>query len=226
MNKKALHKISYGLYIVASHMDGKINGQIANTVFQITSQPVTVAVSLNKENLTHEFVEKNGAFAVSILSQNAPMEFIGLFGFRSGREIDKFKDVNFFLGNTSCPIVRDYSVGFLEGKVTKKIDCGTHTLFIGEIIDADILSDEEPMTYSYYHKIKGGKSPKRAPTYIEESSKEEGMSKYRCSICGYVYDPEKGDPSSGIAPGTPFDKLPEDWVCPVCGASKDQFEEL
>ena len=88
------------------------------------------------------------------------------------------------------------------------------------------------MTYAYYHKIKGGKAPKNAPTYIAEdkektNNKEEGkMVKYRCKVCGYVYDPEKGDPDSGIEPGTPFDKLPDDWLCPVCGEGKDVFEKV
>jgi rubredoxin len=95
------------------------------------------------------------------------------------------------------------------------------------VVDADIIKDDEPMTYAYYREIKGGKSPKTAPTYIKEELKKEVgiMQKYKCTVCGYVYDPEKGDPDSGIKPGTPFEELPDNWVCPVCGADKSLFEK-
>ncbi len=226
MNKGVFRKITCGLYIIASRKGEKLNGQIANTVFQITSKPPTIAISINRENFTHQCILESKAFSVSILSVKAPLEFIGLFGFRSGKEMNKFEEVDYFSGKTSSPIVRDYSVGYLEAEVMDSLDCGSHTLFLGKVVEAEILSGDEPMTYSFYHEIKGGKSPPKAPTYIEEEKKEGEMSKYRCTICGYVYDPEKGDPSSGIKPGTPFEELPEDWVCPVCGAGKDQFEEL
>jgi len=107
------------------------------------------------------------------------------------------------------------------------IDVKTHTIYTGKLVNAEIIDDKEPLTYAYYHEIKRGKSPKTAPTYIKENKiKKEGSSikKYRCKVCSYVYDPEKGDPDSGIAPGTPFEELPEDWVCPVCGAGKEEFE--
>ncbi len=228
VNKRVFHKISYGLYIVASRKGEKLNGQIANTVFQVTSNPPTIAISINKENLTHEFIRESKVFSVNILSVETSLEFIGLFGFKSGRDINKFENVNYFLGQTSSPIIKDHTVGYLEAEVIDSLDCGTHTLFLGRVVEGDILKDEEPMTYAFYHQIKGGKSPEKAPTYIEEVEikEERKMSKYRCTICGYVYDPEKGDPNAGIKPGTSFEKLSEDWVCPVCGASKDQFEEL
>jgi len=233
MNARTLHKVSYGLYIISSINDGKMNGQIANTVFQITNEPKTMAISINKENFTHEFIEKSGLFSVSILAESAPMPFIGTFGFKSGRDIDKFKDIKYELHkDSSLPIIKDYVSGFLILKVIKSIDVFTHTIFIGEVIDGDIISDENPMTYDYYHKMKGGKAPKSAPTYIDESAetktetKEEGkMKQYKCQVCGYIYDPAKGDPDSGIEPGTAFEDIPDDWVCPVCGVGKDQFEE-
>lgn len=172
MNKKALHKISYGLYIVASvNKDGKLNGQIANTVFQITSEPVRIAISLNKENLTHQYVEESGIFSVSVLSKNTPLRFIGKLGFKSGRDIDKFEGVNFKKGTLGAPIVLDNTIAYLEAKVIKSVDVGTHTIFIGEVEDADILNDEEPMTYDFYHKVKRGTAPKTAPTYIGDASK-------------------------------------------------------
>lgn len=228
MNPKTLWKISYGLYIVSSKKDDKFNGQIANTVFQVTTEPKQIAVCLNKQNLTHEFIQESRVFAVSILSVEAPMKFIGNFGFKSGRELDKFKGVNYKIGITGVPIVLENTIGYLEAKVIGNLDLGTHTIFIGSVIDAEIIKDEEPMTYEYYHKVKGGISPKTAPTYLKEEIIQKGESeakKYICSICGYVYDPKKRDPDSGIKPGTPFEELPNSWVCPVCGAERSAFKK-
>lgn len=227
MNPKTLHKISYGVYVVSSKRGEKLNGQIANTVFQITADPPTITVSINKQNLTHEFIEKSKVFVVSVLSQETPMKFIGRFGFKSGRDLDKFKDVNYKVGITGAPIVLENTIGYLEVEVVNSMDVGTHTVFVGKIVDAEIIREGEPMTYSYYHQIKGGRSPKTAPTYIKPTKAEGGkeMAKYRCTVCGYIYEPEKGDPDSGIKPGTPFEQLPDNWVCPVCGAGKDQFEK-
>ena len=227
MNLKALHKISYGLYVVSSKRNDKFNGQIANTVFQITSEPPTIAVSINKQNLTHGYIQESKVFTTSILSKETPMKFIGHFGFKSGRELDKFKDVNYKVGVTGAPVVLENIVGYLEAEVVDSLDAGTHTVFIGKVVDAKIIKDGEPMTYAYYHEIKKGTAPKTAPTYIKEENKKEEskMEKYECTVCGYVYDPEKGDPDSGIKPGTPFEELPDDWVCPVCGVGKDKFEK-
>lgn len=227
MNLKTFHKINYGMYVVSSKMDKKLNGQIANTVFQITSEPPAIAVCINKQNLTHKFIEKSKVFTVSILSKETPMKFIGHFGFKSGKNLNKFKDVNYKPGITGAPIVLDNSIGYLEAEVINKMDAGSHTLFVGKVINAEITKDGEPMTYAYYHEVKGGKSPEKAPTYIKEENKKEvsKMAKYRCTVCGYVYDPEAGDPDSKIKPGTPFEELPDDWVCPVCGAGKDAFEK-
>lgn len=230
MNPKSLHKISYGLYIICSKYKEKINGQIANVLFQITAEPAFVAISINKQNLTHEYISQSKVFTASVLSENTPMPFIGNFGFKSGRDIDKFKSVKYKLGKNKTPIVTENSVAYIDVNVKDIIDVGTHTIFTGEIIDAEILSDENPMTYDYYHKCKGGVSPKTAPTYsgmVDKKIKKEEkkMDKYVCKVCGYVYDPEKGDPDSGISPGTSFEDLPDDWVCPLCGASKDDFEK-
>lgn len=227
MNPRTFHKISYGLYVVSSRMGERFNGQIANTVFQVTSEPPTIAVSINKQNLTNEFIRESKVFTVSIISKQTPLEFIGHFGFKSGRELDKFKDVDYKVGITGVPIVLENTVGYLEAETIHAIDVETHTIFVARVIDAEIIKDEEVMTYAYYHEVKGGKSPKAAPTYIAQESQEEGsgMDKYRCTICGYVYDPEEGDLGSGIDPGTSFDRLPDDWVCPVCGAGKEAFEK-
>ena len=230
MNEKTLHKVSYGLYIVCSKDNNKINGQIINVLFQVTSDPPTIAICINKKNLTHEYIDKSKAFSASILSENASMSFIGNFGFKSGRNIDKFKDIKYDMGKLGVPIVLDYSIGYIECKVINKFDVGTHTLFIGKIEDAEILKDEHQMTYEYYHICKGGVSPKTAPTYSNKLDKikqkeVKKMDRYVCNICGYVYDPEKGDPDNGIKPGTKFEDLPDDWICPLCGASKEDFSK-
>ncbi len=229
MNPKTFHKISYGLYVISSRKGDRLNGQIANTVFQITAEPPTIAVSINKQNLTHEFIQESKVFTVSILSKETSVKFIGHFGFKSGRNIDKLKDVNHKVGMTGAPIIMENSIGYLEAEVVNSMDMGTHTIFVGKIIDAEITGDGKPMTYAYYHEVKRGTAPKTAPTYISnihESKKEvSGMEKYKCIVCGYVYDPEKGDSDSGVEAGTSFDKLPDDWTCPICGVGKDKFEK-
>jgi len=230
MDSKTLHKISYGLYVICSKNDNKINGQIANAIFQVTSKPPTIAISINKQNLTHEFIEKSKLFTVSVLSEKTPMSFIGNFGFKSGRDIDKFENINYKLSKEKVPIVLDNALACIQSNVIDKLDVGTHTIFIGSVEDAEILTDDKPMTYEYYHEVKGGFSPKTAPTYSEEIDKKEKkeekkMDKYVCKICGYVYDPEKGDPDNGVEPGTKFEDIPDSWVCPICGASKEDFRK-
>jgi len=227
MNLKALYLISYGLYVIGSRKGDRLNGQTANTVIQVSSQPPTISVCINKENLTHEFIKDSGVFTVSVLSQDTPLSLIGRFGFKSGRDIDKFDGVNYRVGETQAPIVLDHTLAYMEAKVTQEIDAGTHTIFIGELAGADVMKEGEPMTYAYYHQVKRGTTPKTAPSYIEERKEvAPRMAKYECTVCGYIYDPEKGDPDGGIKPGTPFEQIPNDWVCPVCGAAKSEFEKI
>jgi flavin reductase (DIM6/NTAB) family NADH-FMN oxidoreductase RutF/rubredoxin len=235
MDLKVLYNISYGIYIVSSRKEDQINGQIANTVFQITAEPATIAVSINKKNFTHDFITQSKVFAVSVLEQEVDMKFIGRFGFKSGRDEDKFEGVNYKIGVTGSPIIMENTIAYLEAEVIQAIDVGTHTLFVGKVVEAENIKKAKPLTYDYYHQIKKGISPKTAPTYIADNKKiennkkrkeSEKMAKYKCSVCGYIYDPEKGDPESGVNPGTPFENLSDDWVCPICGAGKDEFEEL
>jgi flavin reductase (DIM6/NTAB) family NADH-FMN oxidoreductase RutF/rubredoxin len=226
MNPKALYKLGYGLYVVSSIKGSRRNGQIANTVFQITSEPPTIAVSINKNNLTHEFITESRVLAVSVLSQDTPLSFIGHFGFKSGRDGDKLEGINYKIGETGAPVVTDNALAYLEARVNKEVDVGTHTIFIGEVVGAEVIQEGEPMTYAYYHQVKRGTTPRTAPSYIEEKKEAPKMAKYKCSVCGYIYDPALGDPDSGIKPGTPFENLPGDWVCPVCGADKTEFEKV
>jgi len=227
MNLKALHSISYGLYVIGSRKGDRINGQTANTVIQVSSEPPTISVCINKENLTHEFIKSSGVFSVSVISQDAPLSFIGHFGFKSGRDMDKFEGIDYKLGETKVPIVLDHTLAYLEARVIQEIDVGTHTIFIGELVGADVMKEGEPMTYAYYHQVKRGTTPKTAPSYVEERKVvAPKMAKYKCTVCGYIYDPELGDPDGGIKPGTPFEEIPDDWVCPVCGAAKSDFERI
>ncbi len=224
MNEKALWKLSYGLYVVSTRYGSELNGQVANTVFQITAEPIKVAVALNKNNYTHELLKKSKVFSVSILEKETPMSLIGTFGFKSGREIKKFENVKYKMGGSGVPILIEHALASLECEVETEVDVGSHTLFVAKVINAEVYKEGEPMTYDYYHQIKRGSVPKTAPMAMEVPKKE--YKKYRCRICGYIYDPEKGDPEAGIPPDTPFEELPEDWVCPLCGAPKSAFEEL
>ena len=229
MDPNVLHNLSYGMYIVASNKGDLLNGQIANTVFQITSEPVTIGISINNKNLTHEYIEASSRFSLSILDEKAPLSFIGKFGFKSGRTEDKFKGTNFIKLSSGCPVALEYALCYIEAKVVKKLDCFTHTLFIGEMTDSRMIKTGRPMTYDYYHQEKRGTTPSSAPTFIKEETpgakREVTMQKYRCVVCNYVYDPAIGDPDGGIQPGTPFEKIPDSWVCPICGADKSQFEK-
>jgi flavin reductase (DIM6/NTAB) family NADH-FMN oxidoreductase RutF/rubredoxin len=226
MDPKAFFKISYGLYVITSKKGDKINGQTANALIQVTAEPPALAIGINNGNLTNEYIKDSSVFAVSILSQETPLNFIGQFGFKSGRDINKFDQVNYKVGSTGAPFILDNTLSVLEAKVTQQMDVGTHSIFVGEVVDSEVIKEGEPMTYAYYHKVKRGTTPKTAPTYSKEDKKESALPSYQCTICGYTYEPEKGDPDGGIAPGTPFEDIPDSWACPVCGAAKDQFKEV
>ena len=168
MNTKALHQISYGMYIIGSRKGDSINGQTCNTVIQVSSEPPIISACINKGNLTHEFIDDSGVFAVSILSQDTPLSLIGRFGFKSGREVDKFEGTDYKLGETKAPIVLDNTLAYLEAKVINRVDVGTHTIFIGELVGAEVIQEGEPMTYAYYHQVKRGTTPKTAPSYHKD----------------------------------------------------------
>jgi rubredoxin/flavin reductase (DIM6/NTAB) family NADH-FMN oxidoreductase RutF len=192
-----------------------------------------IAVSVNKQNLTHKYIGESKVFIVSVLSEGAPLEFIGRFGFRTGRDVNKFDNVNYKIGTTGVPIVLDNTVGFIEAEVTNAIDVETHTLFIGRITACQTIDESKvPMTYNYYRDVKGGRTPRTAATYIAkkpETKSRQGvkeMKKYKCLMCGYIYDPAVGDSDNGVAAGTAFEDLPDDWTCPDCGAGRDEFEPV
>lgn len=165
LDRKVFRDLSYGLYIVTSHQGDRLNGQIVNTVIQVTSDPARVAVIINKKNLTHEFISDSKVFAVSVLEESAPMAFFGPFGFRSGRDYDKLAKVEYVLGTTGCPLLMQYTLSVLEGRVFDQVDLGTHTVFIADVVGGQVLKEGQPMTYRYYHETLKGKSNPNAPTF-------------------------------------------------------------
>jgi len=174
LDTESLFKLCYGMSIVSAEKDGRFNGCIVNTVCQLTPEPPMVGVSINRQCLTHDYIAHSKAFTVSILSQVTSKSFIGLFGFRSGRDVDKFENVKYRLGRTGAPIVLDNTVAFLEAEVRKDVELDSHTLFIAEIVACWTLDDyTEPMTYSYYRDIKHGRTPKTAATYVEKKKSSQ-----------------------------------------------------
>lgn len=165
IDRKVFYNLSYGLYILTSVDGEKANGQIINTAIQVTSEPVRVAVIVNKVNFTHEYIMKSGIFGVSVLGIETPMVFIGLFGFRSGRNTDKLSRTAFKTGVTGCPLVTDYGLSVLEAKVDEHMDVGSHTIFIGSVVNSEVIREGNPLTYQYYHQTLKGKSPPSAPTF-------------------------------------------------------------
>lgn len=148
--RSSLDKLSYGLYIVSSIKDDRINGQCSNTVIQLTNEPLRISVCLNKNNLTHEFVNASGKFAVSILGRHQ-FDKVRIFGYQSGRNVDKFAGVKYIRGKNGCPILTD-CLGYLEASVMwdKTVDVGTHTLFVANVTSGQPAANEKPLTYSYY----------------------------------------------------------------------------
>lgn len=219
MDTNVLRNISYGLYIVSTNNQEKPTGCVANSIMQVTSSPATIAASINHDNFTNSCIKKNGYFTISILTEKTDPSLIGRFGFQSGKNVDKFDGIDYGKSN-NLPYIKD-ACGYIVCKVIDQMETTSHTVFLGEIIDAEILEKEPPMTYAYYHQVIKGKSPKNAPTYLpeEENKKDEdtrsGQAIYQCSICGYVYDGE-----------IPFASLPESFTCPICKQPKSKFNKI
>ena len=227
MNIEAYFKVTYGLYLVSSVSDDKLNGYISNTVFQVTAEPARFAIACSKNNFTAGMIEKSHVFSVSVLQKEARPDIIGTFGYRSGTDMDKFASFKYKQGKTGAPVLMEDTIAWFECKVSQTVDTGTHLLFIGEVIDGDLIQPAgEPLTYAYYREVKKGKAPKNAPTFIDpEKLKKQATEagRYYCTACGYIYDPAIGDPENGYPPRTRFEDLPDTWVCPVCGTPKEDF---
>lgn len=209
MDINVLKNLSYGVYVVSTPNDnGKSTGCIANSLMQITYD--TIAVSINHNNYTNECINKYKKFAVSILGVDSDENVIPVFGFQTGHDIDKFAGIETVKAD-GIDVVEN-SVGYLVCELVDKMETETHTVFLGKIIAGEMLHNQIPMTYAYYHAVRKGTSPKNAPTYIEETIPDKGIA-YKCKICGYIYE---GD----------LTQEPDTYVCPVCKKGKEFFEKI
>ena len=199
MNKEGLKKLSYGIYIINT----KNSGCVVNTLTQVTNDKVIVAI--NKENYTNKMLKENKIFNATVLTTNTNMEIIQTFGFTSSKENDKYKNFQIEKDTNNIPYIKENMAALIECEVINEIDLDTHTIFIAKILNTKNFSNEEVMTYDYYKKKKNGITPPKAPTY------EKPKKGYKCKICGFVYEGET---------------LPEDFVCPICGAPASAFEKI
>lgn len=215
MDEYALRNISYGVYIVSTWDGKRPTGCTVNCVMQITAIPATMAVSINHDNFTKQCIEKSGKFAITILGEKSDPSIIGRFGFQSGKDINKFDSVEYdVLGE--MPILKQ-GCAYVTCEVINSMETETHTVFLGKVIEAELISDDEVMTYQYYHNVIKGRSPKNAPTYIANEGNEvknQKTEKYVCSVCKYEYQGE-----------IPFEDLPDDYVCPICKQPKSVFKK-
>lgn len=216
---KTLEGISYGLYVVGASEENRPAGCIINAVMQITAENPVIAISLNKNNHTYEVIKNTKRFSLSILSEKTDPKIIGKLGFVSGRDTDKFSDVNHKM-RQGLPVITDHSCGCLFCELLSVFDVETHATLFGRVVSAELGEAAPPMTYKYYHETIKGKAHKNAPTFYqnklmkqkEEDDKMEEKVSYVCEVCGYVYE---GD----------INNEPDDYVCPICGVGKDQFEK-
>ncbi len=203
MDTNAIYKVGYGLYVLSANDGGKDNGCIINTVMQITSnEPFKFIISVNKANLTHDMIKNSGKFNVSILTEETPFSVFETFGFKSGRDADKFSEIDCAKRAENSLLYLDkYANAYLSFDVIDAVDCDTHTIFVAKLSDAVSLSNGESLTYAYYHKhIKP--QPKKS---------EKKVTGWRCVICGYIYDGEE---------------LPPDFICPWCKHGAADFEKI
>jgi ferric-chelate reductase [NAD(P)H] len=163
---EVLRDMSYGLYVLTTHNQGYLNGQIINAIHQVTNNPIRLAITVNKNNFTHDLISKSKVFAVSALDNSTPKSFFQLFGFMSGRNVDKFSNISHKEGATGCPVILENALSMVEALVFKEIDLETHTIFIGNAISTEILREGRPLTYRYYQEQLNGLVSKNAPTYI------------------------------------------------------------
>lgn len=205
MDTKAMRSLSYGLFVLTAKDGDKDNGCIINTAIQAASDPNQMSICVNKANYTHDMILKTGEFNVSVISEAASFDLFTHFGFQSGREVDKFADFSdckraenglYYVTRGIC--------AYFSVKVDKTMDLGSHTMFVGEVQDMEVVSSDAPATYAYYHSnIK--------PQKQDSKPEEAGKVVWRCTICGYEYE---GDP------------IPEDFICPLCKHPASDFERV
>ena len=171
IDTRALADMTYGLFIVGAKKDEKFNAMIANSVFQVTAEPPKIAIALNKNSLTHDYIKATGFFCVQPIAQGADMLFLGNFGFRTGKNYDKFAKVSYELSAQGLPIVLDNTLSWMSVKVNQTIDLGTHTMFIGLAQESRLIKEGKPLTYDYYQSVLRGKTPRGATTFKENKEK-------------------------------------------------------
>lgn len=198
IDKTALFKLSYGLFVITAKDGEKDNGCISNTVAQIADNPQRIMLSLNKKNFTHDMIMNTGEFNVSVLTESVPFAVFQHYGFKSGRDTDKIAG-DMHRSENGIVYLSTFTNAYISCRVTEKTDCGSHTLFIAEIVESAKLTDEPSVTYQYYFDYIKPKS---------EATKKKG---YVCQICGYVYE---------------GDELPKDFLCPICKHGADAFKPL
>ena len=200
MNQAAMFQLSYGLFVLSAKNGEKDNGCIVNTVQQVTTTPNRISIAVNKDNFTHDMIRDTGSFNVSILSEEVTFDIFKHFGFQSGRDVDKLKDFSDYeRSSNGIFYLNKYANAFLSASVAEAVDLGTHTMFIADVTDGEVLSKVHSVTYANYHK------------HIKPQPQETKKTGWRCKICGYIYEGEE---------------LPADFICPICKHSASDFERI
>lgn len=205
MDKKALYSLSYGVFMLSTKAGEKVNGCITNTCMQVANSPTRVAISVINANYTCELIKQSKVFALSLLDQTCTFETIKHFGFQSGRDVNKFENMKVPTDANGIPYLGWQACAVISCKVVDSQDLGSHTLFIAEVEDAKVLSENAPLTYAdYQNKVK----PKPKP---EAKATDKKIVGWRCKICNYVYEGSE---------------LPADFTCPLCGHGAEDFEPI
>lgn len=207
MDTKAMYKLSYGLFVCTTKLGDKVNGCITNTAIQVASEPNRISLAINKANLTHDMVKESGLCNISVLSNEAEFDMFKRFGFQSGRDVDKFADLSesdYKVATNGIPYITKGVNAMFSLKVEQTVDLGSHTLFICEPTDMEVLSDVSSCTYEYYQN-----NIKPKPQAVGTTPKGETV--WRCTICGYEWVGEE---------------LPDDFICPICKHPKADFEKI
>lgn len=206
MDKTAMFSLTYGLFLAGVQEGDKRNACIINTAVQATSEPPKMHVTMMKSNLTTQLIKRKGSLALSVLSLDCPLETIANFGLKSGRDSDKFSGFEPKTDQNGNPFLSENTLAHMALNVESMLDLGSHCLFICSVAEAEKIIQGQPMTYADYRVLKSG------GTVGKPSAKTKKQ--WVCTVCHYVYDGE-----------IPFEELPEDWVCPVCGEPKSVFVE-
>ncbi len=206
IDNKTLYNIGYGLYVITTHDGVKHNGMICNTVIQLTSTPLVVGVTINKSNYTCDIIQSNGVMNVNLLTESAPFSLFEKYGFASGRDVNKFENTVYTLSENGLAVLNEYINSYMSLKVKQSIDLGTHVMFVCDVTEAEVITNEPSMTYAYYHK-----NVKPKPAAKSNPATDDAPRGYMCKICGYVYE---GHP------------LPDDFVCPLCKHPASDFEPV